>query len=377
MKPWFVVIIVVAFMAVSCNGKKNSQSAAGMGMKMQQVVTAVEVLPQSYTVTESYPATLAANTLVQLRPDVSGYIDGIHVKDGSWVTKGQVLYDIDKSRYQAAYNQALAALQQANATLSQQQRDYKRYTDLKEHDAIASQLVDQAQTTVQVGEANVAAAKAALAQAATNLNHAVVRAPITGKIGISLLKLGDVVNAGQTLINTIVNDNPIYADFNIPQNFIPQLKEKGGSSINYNLQVPGSTTMIANGKLLLINNQVDPQSGTVTVRLEFPNSQHLLQSGMNAAVVLLHPGADSMIAVPTKSLIHTLGETAVFVVGNDNVVSMKNVEDGSVIDSLTVVHGLNPGDRIVVDGLQKIKPGDTVKIANPGAVKASGVMQKQ
>ncbi len=375
MKLWFAIIAVAIFMIASCNGKKDAQGAT-TGMTMQPMVVAVTVQPQSYTVSESYPATLAANTIVGLRPDVSGYIEGIHVKDGSWVTKEQVLYDIDKSRFQAAYNQAQAALQQANANLAQQQRDYKRYADLLEHDAIASQVVDQSRTAVQVGEANVAAAKAALAQAATNLNHAVVRAPITGKIGISLLKLGDVVNAGQTLINTIVNDNPIYADFNIPQGLIPQIKDKD-AKLSYELQVPGGEATIPDGRLLLINNQVDPQSGTVTVRLEFPNAQQLLQSGMNASVIIKHRGSVNMIAVPTKSLVHTLGETAVFVVNNDNVVSLKNVEDGSVIDSLTIVQGLNAGERIVVDGLQKLKQGDTVRISNPVVPQAGDTLHKQ
>lgn len=375
MKPWNAATIAIIILMASCSVKKNTPGTAGMQMK--PTVQAVMVQPQKYTITESYPAILTANMIVQLRPDVSGYIEAIHVKDGSWVTKGQVLYDIDKSRYQAAYNQALATLQQANASLAQHQRDYKRYADLLQHDAIASQLVEQARTTMQVGEANVAAAKAALAQAGTNLSHAVVRAPISGKIGISQLKLGDVVNAGQTLINTIVNDNPMYADFNMPQASIPELSGVSGHHIIYNLQLPGSTVSMGNGRLLLINNQVDPQSGTVTVRLEFSNKDHLLQSGMNASVVLKHPGADSMIAVPTKSLIHTLGETAVFVVGSDNVVSMKQVEDGAVIDSLTIVNGLNPGERIVVDGLQKVKPGDTVNVSLPGMSQVTDTLQKQ
>ena len=366
MKPGIVVTVCFLLLATSCNDKKKSTSTSPQGTKIHPAVEAVIVQPQKYIVTENYPATLAAHAIVELRPDVSGYLEGIHVTDGSWVKKGQILYDIDKSRYQAAYNQAQAALQQAQAKLAQDQRDYKRYAALLEKDAIASQMVEQAKTAVQVSEANVAAAKAALSQAATNLNHAVVRAPISGKIGISQVKLGGIVNAGQTVLNTIVDDNPIYADFNIPQSSISKLNGVGGQRINFGLQIPGAATPVGNGRLLMINNQVDPQSGTVTVRLEFPNKDHALQSGMNASVTLQFTGADSMLAVPTKALIHTLGETAVFVVGNDNVVTMKQVEDGSIIDSLTIVKGLAPGSKVVVEGLQNVQPGDTVQVAMPG-----------
>lgn len=355
------VFPMAVFILASC----KHQDPKGMaGMNMKQTVSAVTIQPARYIVAQNFPATLAANAVVQLRPDVSGYLEAIHVADGSWVRKGQVLYDIDKSRFQAAYNQAQANLEQAQANLAQKQRDYKRFLDLQKHDAIATQLVDQQGTDVKVAEANVAAAKAALNNAETNLNHSVVRASINGKIGIAQVKLGDIINSGQTLVNTIVNDDPMYVDFNVPQQNIEEFTSPAKESqLTYLLQMPDGSTYSQKGKLLMINNMVDQNSGTITIRLEFPNSKHELQSGMNATVIIKHPTTDSTLAVPTNALMQTLNETSVYVIGPGNVLESKQIKTGEALDSLTIVNsGLQQGDKVAVGGIVKVHPGDTVNV---------------
>lgn len=361
----YILLSLPALLIIASCGNKGKGTKGMAGMAIKQSVIAVAVKPTQYIVEQHFPATLTANTIVQLRPDVSGYLEAIHVKDGSLVHRGEVLYDIDKSRFQAAYNQAAANLQQAQANLAQKQRDLKRYTDLQKHDAIAVQVVDQAGTAVKVSQANVAAAQAALNNAATNLNHSVVRAPVSGKIGIAQVKLGDIINSGQTLVNTIVNDDPMYVDFNIPQNDINEFTatSRKHSGIEYLLQMPDGTMYPDRGKMLMINNMVDPNSGTITIRLEFPNGQHLLQSGMNATVVIKHPTGDSTLAVPTNALMQTLNETSIYTIGNGNVIEPKQVVPGGVVDSLTIINqGLEAGDRVVVNGMLKVHPGDTVSV---------------
>lgn len=362
-KKWLAIAPALILIITSCSNKqKGAEEMAGMHIK--QTIVAYTVQPAKYIISQHFPATLTANTIVQLRPDVSGYLEAVHVKDGSWVTHGQVLYDIDKSRFQAAYNQAAANLQQTQADLAQKQRDLKRYLDLQKHDAIAVQIVDQAGTAVKVAQANVAAAQAALNSAGTNLNHAVVHAPISGKIGIAQVKLGDIINSGQTLINTIVNDDPMYVDFNVPQNNIEEFANKNRESgLKYLLQLPDGTMYPDEGKLLMINNMVDANSGTITIRLEFPNRKHLLQSGMNATVVISHPTADSALAIPTNALMQTLSETNVYTIGKGNVIEATQVIPGDIVDSLTIVNGgLQPGDRVAVSGIVKVQPGDTVNV---------------
>jgi len=325
-------------------------------------VDAVSVSPKTYNITEAFPGTLTANTIVQLRPDVTGYLEAIRAKDGSFVTKGQPLYDIDKSRYQAAYNQANAGLQQAEADLAQKQRDLKRYQDLLSHDAIAQQVVDQEETAVKTSQANVAAAKAALSKASTDLNHAIMRAPVSGKLGIVEVKIGDIINAGQTLINTIVNDKPMYADFEVPQSQIEEFTGNQMAHKQFGLKLADSSLYHETGKLLVVNNTVDPNSGTIRIRVEFPNKQGRLKSGMNAVVMISHTSDSGALAVPTKALVQTLAETTLYTLGAGDVVQVAPVIQQEQLDSLTIVKGLKPGDRVIVDGLQSIRPGDTVNV---------------
>lgn len=352
------------------NSKKQQQQAAMMG-KMKPTVVAAEVVPAVYTVSEKFPATLVAHDIVQLKPDVSGYLEAIRVADGSNVTKGQPLYDIDRSRYTAAYGQVAATQQQAEADLAQRQRDYERYKSLLEHDAISKQTVDQAYTAMLTAQANVAAAKAAVARAGTDVNHAIVRAPVTGKIGIVQVKVGDVINAGQTLINTIVNEHPMFADMDIPQARLPEFLRirngKGGDEKFY-IQFGDGTRYGEAGKVLTINNIVDPQTGTVRVRLVFDNKDGMLKSGMSIVIVMQYGTPATQLAIPAKAIIQNLSETSVYTISNDNVISARDIVPGPVTDTMQLVtSGLKPGDRIVVEGLQRVKPGDTVNIAGAGA----------
>jgi membrane fusion protein (multidrug efflux system) len=357
-------------LCVACgNSKKQQQQAAMMGMK--PTVVAAEVVPAVYTVSEKFPATLVAHDIVQLKPDVSGYLEAIRVADGSNVTKGQPLYDIDRSRYTAAYGQVAATQQQAEADLAQRQRDYERYKSLLEHDAISKQTVDQAYTAMLTAQANVAAAKASVARAGTDVNHAVVRAPVTGKIGIIQVKVGDVINAGQTLINTIVNERPMFADMDIPQARLPEfLRIQKGKGVDekFFIQFGDGTRYGETGKVLTINNIVDPQTGTVRVRLVFENKDNMLKSGMSIVIVMQYGTPATQLAIPAKAIIQNLSETSVYTISKDNVIGARDIVPGPVTDTMQLVtSGLKAGDRIVVEGIQRVKPGDTVNIAGAGA----------
>ncbi|MDR6569883.1 membrane fusion protein, multidrug efflux system [Chitinophaga ginsengisegetis] len=358
-------------LCVACgNSKKQQQQAAMMG-KMKPTVVAAEVVPAVYTVSEKFPATLMAHDIVQLKPDVSGYLEAIRVADGSNVTKGQPLYDIDRSRYAAAYGQVAATQQQAEAELAQRQRDYERYKSLLDHDAISKQTVDQAYTAMLTAQANVAAAKASVTRAGTDVSHAVVRAPVTGKIGIAQIKVGDVINAGQTLINTIVNEHPMFADMDIPQARLPEFlriqKGQGGDEKFY-IQFGDGTRYGETGKVLTINNIVDPQTGTVRVRLVFENKDNMLKSGMSIVIVMQYGTPATQLAIPAKAIIQNLSETSVYTISKDNVVGAQDIVPGPVTDTMQLVtSGLKAGDRIVVEGIQRVKPGDTVNIAGAGA----------
>ncbi|MBV8252204.1 MAG: efflux RND transporter periplasmic adaptor subunit [Chitinophaga sp.] len=360
----FLVATVVVFSA--CGGGKKKQQQAMMMAQMKATVVPYTVQAGSYTVVEKFPATLTANNIVEIRADVTGFLTAIKVPDGSNVTKGQVLYELDKSRYSAVLSQSAASQQQAEADLALRQRDYDRYQSLLEHDAISKQTVDQAKTALLTAQANVAAAKAAVARAGTDVNHSLIKAPVSGKIGIVQIKVGDIVNAGQTLINTVVNETPMYVDFDVPQSRVQEftkLKHSPGD-IKFYLQFTNGERYNEPGTIRTINNMVDPSTGTVKVRLSFANKDRLLTSGMSLVVLMQYATAATQLAIPAKAIVQNLSETSVMLLTKDNVVKPQPISPGALADTMLLVNsGLNPGDRIVVEGLQRVRPGDTVNVA--------------
>ncbi len=355
--------IVLIFLLVSCGGNKKQSAATMQGAGMPKpVVNVITIEPQSYVISREYAATLEAYSIVKLRADVSGYLKSIKVQDGSFVHKGQVLYALDKSRYQAAYDRAKADLAQVKTSLALKQRDLERYQDLLKHDAISRQTVDQATTAVEAAQANLKAAEAAVESAATDLRHTHIIAPESGKLGIVQVKVGDLVSAGQTLINTIVNENPMYVDFEIPQSDIAEFTDPAIKR-TYSLQFSDGSDYDRNGKLLVVNNAVDQTTGSIQIRLQFPNDKGMLKSGMSAVVLVQHPTDSDGIAVPTTALVHILAETAVYVLDKDNKIESRSVVTGPEVGNKTlIIKGLQPGDRIVVEGLKKVRPGMEVQV---------------
>lgn len=341
----------------ACGGKRQAPA----GPMPKPVVSVYEVKPASFDVTEKFPATLTGNVIVDIKSDVTGFLEAIHAKDGSTVKKGQVLYEVDKSRSQATYQQSEASVLQAEADLALKRKDFERYSNLLKQDAISRQTVDQAETALKTSEALLAAAKAARARSGTDISHSVLRAPKNGKIGIATVRIGDLVTAGQTVINTFVNEDPIYADIDLPQDRYMEFSRSGGQ--RYYLLSGAGERYPHEGKILLVNNVVDSRTGTLRMRLTFPNPAGTLKSGMTAAVQVKSPTSDTLLAIPSRAIVELLGEVKAYVVDRNNVVQTRPIERGAVVDSLMIIRsGLQVGDRVVVDGIQKVHPGDTVNI---------------
>ncbi|ATL45853.1 efflux transporter periplasmic adaptor subunit [Chitinophaga caeni] len=360
--PLWIGAGIFALFASSCGSKKPA-GAGGRAMPKPTVVATV-VKPATYTVTEEFPASLIANHVINLTSDVTGYLKAIRVADGSNVSKGQLLYEIDQSRYAAGVDQSKASLAQAQAQLAQTQLDYDRYKALLEKDATSRQTVDQAETALKTAKANVAAAQAVLDKTNTDLSHSNIRSPMNGKIGIALIRVGDIVNAGQTVINTIVNEEPIYADIDIPQQRYKDFADALGSNkYQYTLKFSDGSIYPEKGKLLLVNNAVDATTGTIRVRISFTNNKNMLKSGMTAVLQMTYQTQDSQIAIPSKAIKQTLGEIDVFTVDENNVVKINPVSMGAIIDTMQIVNsGLKAGDKVITEGIQKIRPGDTVQV---------------
>ena len=172
---------------------------------------------------DTYPGTVVATDEVQLRSEVSGFVTGIYFKEGGDVIKGTKLYEIDRRKFQAAYEEAKAAFEIANANLKKAKRDADRYRKLDEQNAIAKQVLDDALTALENAQMQVKASRGNLLNAETDFNYSLITAPFTGSIGLSMVKPGAFVTAGQTLLNTISSDDPIAVDFIIDEKTLPYI----------------------------------------------------------------------------------------------------------------------------------------------------------
>ena len=343
---------------------------------------------------DNYPGTIVALSQVDLHAQVSGYITGIFFKEGSHVHKGQKLYEIDRSKYDAAYRQASANLVQARANQNKAQKDADRYTYLSQHDAIAKQILDHALTDLENAKALVSSAAAAVASAQTDLNFATINAPFEGTIGLSQVKLGTLVSQGQTLLATISTDNPVAVDFVVNEKEIPRFNnlehlQSSQTDSLFTLRLADGSTYNASGKISVLDRAVDPQTGTIRVRLVFPNSDAALRAGMSCTVRVHNQGAAEQILIPNKATLEQMGEYFVFVAkdtviaANDNAdkkssdqapapkgpqlkAIQRKVQLGQVIDSNVIVKsGLEPGERLIVNGIQKLREGAMVTTAIP------------
>ncbi len=374
----FASLIIGSAFISACGGSDQSKQQ-GPPPPQAVPVSVYKVEKKEVRGVDSYPGTVVALNEVELRAEVNGYITGIFVNDGQTVSKGQKLYEIDRSRYAAAYRSAQAQVQIAKANLEKSKKDFERYTRLAQQDAIAKQRVDYAQTDLQTAQSQVSGAEAALATAATDLNRSIIVAPVSGKVGISLVKRGSLVTAGSTLINTISSPNPIGVDISVNEKdiaYFVRLQQAGAA--NFNIILSDQTKYNATGKVLAIDRAVDPQTGTIRVRASFPNTSGRLTAGMNCSVEVPNRQSGEQLVIPYKAVIEQLGEFAVFVVGDSNKVAQRPVKLGiKVADEIVVTEGLKEGETIVSEGTQNLKEGAVIQATDAsGATQSAGPAKK-
>jgi len=318
---------------------------------------------------DQYPATVVALNEVQLRPQVTGYITGIFFKDGQRIKKGQKLYAIDQQQYQASYNQAVANLNVATANLGKAQQDADRYAELLKKDAIARQTAEHAQADLQASKMQLEAAKANVASVQTNVRYSTIYAPFDGTIGISQVKMGTAVSPGQTILNTISSDNPIAVDVALDQKEIARFitLQQHTAAIKdslFTLTLPGQVTYPYPGQISVIDRAVDAQTGTIKARLTFPNKDNLLKAGMSCNLRVKNNGNSQSLLIPSKAVMEQMGEYFVYVVGDSNKVVQHKIQAAQIIgDKIMVKSGLEENEKIVVEGIQKLRDGTVVQPA--------------
>ncbi|HLK27262.1 MAG TPA: efflux RND transporter periplasmic adaptor subunit [Puia sp.] len=341
---------------------------------------------------DKYPSTTQALSQVNLLPQVQGYITGIYFIEGALVKKGQKLYEIDKRLYQAAVDAAEANVKVAEGNQVQAQQDADRYVYLNNYHAVAKQQYDHAVIALENAKSQVKAAEEAVKTAKTNLAYSTIYAPFDGTIGFSQVKLGNMVVVGQTVLNTISTNNPMAVDFLINEKQLMDFEkiEKGkGKPIDslFTLLLPNNSLYPQTGKISIIDRAVDPQTGSIRVRLVFPNPENDLKVGMSCIVRVHNQDAAPQLVVPGKAIVEQMGEYFVFVV-KDTIIShrdstkkeepdtaaqqgprpyafQKKVKLGQTIGANVIIKdGISEGDRIVIDGIQSLHEGSQVNVGN-------------
>ncbi|MDB5136915.1 MAG: efflux transporter periplasmic adaptor subunit [Mucilaginibacter sp.] len=324
---------------------------------------------------DQFQGSVVALNSVELRSQVTGFITGIFFKEGEVVPKGKELYEIDRRKYIAAYDQAVANLSSAQANLVKAQKDVDRYTYLQKQDAVARQTVDQAVAAYETNKSGVAVAKAQVESAKTDLSYSLITAPFTGRIGISQVKLGAQVSPGTTLLNTISSEHPIGVDFVINEQDINRFYnlQKKGTDSTFKLQLSdGFTTYNKPGKILAIDRGVNNQTGTIKVRVQFPNEDDVLKDGMSCVVKVLNEQSGNRIIIPSKAVNEQMGEFFVFV-SLDTIAKQHKVTLGPHIgNNVVVLKGLDEGDKVITDGFQRLRDGGKITLGNPNAQQTPG-----
>lgn len=307
---------------------------------------------------------------VTVIPRVSGAITEVLFKNGQDVKAGAPLFIIDPRPFRAAYDQAIADLDNANATLANAKANFERGKALLAADALAREQYDARLAAEQTSEAQVEAAKAAVETARLNLEFTTIKAPVDGRMSDRKVSIGDIVTANTSALTTVVTLDPIWFTFEGAESFLlkyqreEKLGERRSSRVVPNpidIQLADETGYPHRGHMVFVDNAVDPQSGTIRAKAEFSNPDHFLTPGMFGRARLLASGAYVAMLVPDESIITDQTRRLVYVVDGSDKVAAREVETGPLVIGLRVIRsGIKPADKVVLDGLARLMPGAEV-----------------
>lgn len=373
--PTAVLATAAALSLIACGEAPRPPSMGGGGTPQVSVVT---VQAKQVALTTELPGRVSPVQISEVRPQITGLVQARKFKEGSEVKAGELLYQIDPATYRASFDNAQAALAKAEASLVSIKLKAQRYHELAKIKAVSQQEADDAAASLLQAEADVTAAKAALQTARINLDYTRVVAPISGRIGRSSVTPGALVTANQSNVMTTVQQlDPIYVDVTQSSSALIALRRslaagdlKRGTTTVKLLLEDGSTYALP-GKLQFSDVTVDQSTGAVTLRAEFPNPKTELLPGMYVRAVVEDAVQEQAILVPQPAVSRdTTGKPVVFVVNAEGKLEQRSVQTGRAIaDQWLVTGGLKVGDKLVVEGQQKARPGAAVD-AKPAAVAA-------
>ncbi len=365
------IVLCAVLLVAGCGDNKQPNPAASAPPPAVTVVkvTAVEIRPAT-----TFTGRIEAKDKVDLRVRVDGFLEKRLFTEGADVKDGQLLFAIEKGLYQAAVDQAKAALETAEATLKLADLDVDRQTQLFQRNVTAQATLEQA--TAKQGEArgNMLAQKAALEKADLQLTYTDIKSPISGRIGRASVSVGNFVGPSNNALATVVSQDPIYASFPVTQREMlavrkQQADSKGGAYVIY-VQVADGSRYPSAGKIDFLDNTVNQGTDTVQVRAVFANPDRVLVDGQLVTVVAEESEGESVLVVPQQALQVDQTGPYVLVVDKDNKIQIRRVEtDVARGVNIAIRKGLAANELIVTEGLQRVRPGQVVAPteAKPGA----------
>lgn len=347
----------------ACSAQAKPEQAPAPAVQ----VTVADVAFKSLRQWDDFTGRLEAVDTVDIRPRVGGYVNAVRFAEGAYVRKGQVLFEIDPRPFEAEAARAGAEVARAKAGLDLAVVNRERGQRLIDQNALARSEFDRLASEEKAAQANLAAAQAALQTARLNLEWTRVVSPIDGRVSKARITRGNLVTQAD-MLTTVVSDAPIYAAFSADeQTFLKYAAAERGKESPVYMGLMTEDGYPHEGKLSFIDNALDAKSGTISGRAIFANADGKFTPGLFARIRLVSAAAQTVALAPDRAIATDLGKRYVIVVDQANKAQYRPVEVGPLAGNLRVVRqGLKPGDRVIVGGLQKVKPGDTVA---PVAVK--------
>jgi len=322
--------------------------------------------------------TVQAYNTATVRAQVSGQLISVPFKEGDEVKKGDLLAQIDPRTFQATLDEAQGKLAQDRATLRSAQQDLKRYEALAPQGYVSGQQLDQQRQTVEGDAALVKSDAAAVESDRVQLSYTNITAPISGRLGIRQIDVGNLVSSGDsTGIVTITQTQPIAVMFTLPEQTVAQLRAGGGAPMPVEALDRNNSRKLTSGQLAVISNQIDQNTGTIQLKAVFPNTDETLWPGQFVNVQLLASTLHDALVVPVAAVQRGPSGAYVYVVGTDRSARLVTVHTGDTVgDLVQIVDGLKVGDQVVIDGAYQLMPGSKVKVlpaSQAPASAASGV----
>ncbi len=360
-----ITLASIAVIALAAAGCARNEAAEAPPAPPQ--VSVAKVIEKPITEFDEFTGRFTAVDRVELRPRVSGYISSVNFTEGHEVKKGEVLFVIDPRPYDAEYKRAAAELARAKTQLSLAQSEFERAKTLLDARAISKEEFDARVSGAAQATANVQAADAALDAAKLNLTFTQVRAPISGLVSKAEVTAGNLVTTDQTLLTTLVSIDPIYVEFEGDEQVYLKYNALARAGLRPSSRDAKNPVWVGladeqetphQGVMVFVDNELNPATGTIRARGQFSNKDRRFTPGMFARVKLVGSAEYNAILINDSAVSTDQSNKYVLEVNADNKVEYRAVKLGPVVDGLRVVReGLAPGDSIVVNGLQRVRPG--------------------